>query len=392
MTASAGRASLLGNIVLGLAVLVALLGGLVSAGLALRDRPLAAAAAAAVLALLAALAATPLVARAARRQGWLDHPDGRLKQHATAVPRVGGLAVYGALGLGLVAAAHPAWGAGGQGGPLFLAMGAVLLVGLADDLRGVGPPVKLAVEAAAAFGLCAQVGAVRAVSVPWLGPIELGVLAWPLTVIWLIGVSNAFNMIDGLDGLAAGSGCVSASVLALLLLARGDPAAPVAAALGGALLGVLRSNRSPASIFLGGGGSLSIGFALGALALQGAANDAGEVSLALPLLVLALPLADATLAVARRARDWRSLFAADRGHLHHRLLSRLDGQAVVSGLVVLQGAAACFAWFLAVTRPQSKLWALAGTLGALVAGLLQLRPRPAAAEASAPEAAGASRS
>jgi UDP-GlcNAc:undecaprenyl-phosphate GlcNAc-1-phosphate transferase len=350
---------------------------------------------AAALAFVVALLATPLVRRASRRRGWLDAPDGELKRHPTAVPRVGGLAVFAALGAGLVASAHPAWGGGWHGGALFAAMGAVLLVGLADDLRGVSPATKVAVQAAAAFGLCAQAGAVRAIVLPWVGPVELGALAWPLTVLWLIGLSNAFNMIDGLDGLAAGSGCVSAFVLALAALASGSPVAAVAAALAGALLGFLRYNRAPASIFLGDSGSLSVGFALAALALPAATNDAGEVAMAVPVLALALPLTDAGLAIVRRVRARRSLFAADREHLHHLLLARGHAPAsAASTLVALAAAAACLGWFLAVSRPQAKLWALLCTAAALGTGLWSLgRPQPAPTRpASATGAAGASRS
>lgn len=352
--------------------------GLGSEDAAARARPMVAAGVAGGVALLVALLVTPWVRQEARRRGWLDIPDGGLKRHAAGVPRIGGVAVFAALGSGLVAAAHPAWGAGWHGGALLAATGAVLLVGLADDLRGVSPAMKVAVQAAAAFGLCAQTGAVRAVALPWGGPIELGALAWPLTVLWLVGLSNAFNMIDGLDGLAAGSGCVSASVLTLAALVSGSTYAALAAALAGGLLGFLRYNRAPASIFLGDSGSLSVGFALAALALEAATNDTGEVAMVVPVLALALPLVDAGLAVLRRLRARRSLFAADREHLHHQLLARgLHAEAAVGALVALAGACGCLAWFLAVSRPQAKLWALAGAVAALGAGLWRLR-RPRA--------------
>jgi UDP-GlcNAc:undecaprenyl-phosphate/decaprenyl-phosphate GlcNAc-1-phosphate transferase len=361
--------------------------GLLSVGSAPpRWRPMVAAGVAGAIALLVALLATPWVRDEARRRGWLDVPDGQLKHHRLAVPRLGGVAVFAAFGAGLVASAHPAWGAGWQGGALFLAMGAVLLVGLADDMRGASPATKVAVQAAAAFGLCAQAGAVRSIVLPWGAPIELGALAWPLTILWLIGLSNAFNMIDGLDGLAAGNGSATACVLTLAALAQGSPVAPLAAALAGALLGFLWYNRAPASIFLGDSGSLSVGFALAALALQAATNEAGEVALAVPVLALALPLADAGLAIVRRLRARRPLFAADREHLHHLLVARgLDAETAAGALVALAGACGCLAWFLAVSRPQARLWALAGTVVALGAGVRRLRaPRPVASP-TAPE-------
>ncbi len=361
--------------------------GLLAAGRGPAARPGIAAAAPAVDAQLVAFAVTPWVRGQARRRGWLDVPDGHLKRHAAAVPRIGGVAVFLALGAGLVAAAHPAWGGGWHGGALVAAMGAVLLVGLADDLRGVSPVAKVAVQAIAAFGLCAQAGTLRAVALPWVGTIDLGPLAWPLTILWLVGLSNAFNMIDGMDGLAAGSGCVSACVLALVGLGSGASWAPVAAALAGALLGFLPWNRGPASLFLGDSGSLSIGFALAALALEGATNRAGAAEIAVPVLVLALPLADAALAIGRRVRARRSLFLADREHVHHLLLARgLDAPSVVGGLVALQASCGCLAWLLAAARPEAKLWAFAGAVALLLLGLWRLR-RPPERVAGAAEAA-----
>jgi UDP-N-acetylmuramyl pentapeptide phosphotransferase/UDP-N-acetylglucosamine-1-phosphate transferase/HEAT repeat protein len=357
-----------------------------------RARPLVAAGAAGGIALLAALGLVPWVRDVARRCGWLDVPDGALKAHPAAVPCIGGAAVFVAFGLGLVASAHPAWGMGWQGGPLFLATGAVLLVGLADDVRGVGLSTKLGVQLAAALGLCAQTGVVHAIALPGGGSLELGVLGWPLTVAWLVTVSHAFNLIDGLDGLAASSGSISLAVLLLAALAHGEPWAPVTAALGGALLGFLRYNRAPASVFLGDGGSLSLGFALAGLALETTTSPAGEVALVVVLLALALPLTEGVLTVVRRLRARRPLVRAGRDHLHHWLLSRgLDPESAVAALVALSGGPACLAWFFTVSRPQAKLWALAGALVSLGAGLWRLR-RTRAAVPSGAAAAGASRS
>jgi len=255
-------------------------------------------------------------------------------------------------------------------------MAAVLLVGLADDLRGVGPMAKVAVQTVAAVGLCFAMDPPHAIALPGGGAIELGSLAWLATVLWLVGVSNAFNMIDGLDGLASGAGCLSACTLALIGLAGGASWAPLAGGLAGALLGFLRYNRGPASIFLGDSGSLSVGFALAALALTAATSDAGEVAIAVPVLVLALPVADAALVIARRLRAGRPLFAADREHVHHRLLARgLDGRVAVGGLVALQASCACLAWLLAVEEPRTRPWVLATGVAALALGAWLLRPR-----------------
>jgi UDP-N-acetylmuramyl pentapeptide phosphotransferase/UDP-N-acetylglucosamine-1-phosphate transferase/HEAT repeat protein/lysophospholipase L1-like esterase len=254
-------------------------------------RPLRAVLAAAAGAVLLALCATPFVAAWARRRDWLDVPDGRTRRHPRAVPRIGGVAVMTAFAGGLALAAHPAWGVGPQGLALLVAAGAILLIGFADDLRGVPVAAVLAVLTLAALGLVAQSGAARAVALPGGLTLPLGTLALPLTVLWLLGVANAFDAIDRVDGLAAGGGAVAAAVLAAVALGHERTgAAIVAAALAGALAGFLRYNRRPASIFLGDGGSLACGFVLGAVALWAATDGDGVLRPGLPIAVVVLPL------------------------------------------------------------------------------------------------------
>jgi UDP-N-acetylmuramyl pentapeptide phosphotransferase/UDP-N-acetylglucosamine-1-phosphate transferase/lysophospholipase L1-like esterase len=253
-------------------------------------RPLGAVLAAAAAALVGALAATPFVAAWARRREWLDVPDGRLRTHPRAVPRIGGIAVAAAFASGLALAAHPAWGVGAPGLAVLAAAGAILMVGVADDLRGVPFQVVLAVEAVAALGLVAQTGAVRAIALPGL-TVPLGVLALPLTALWLVAVANAFDAIDRVDGLAAGGGALSASALAALAFAHDRTgAAVVGASLAGAFAGFFRYNRRPASIFLGDGGSLACGLVLAAVSLWAATDHDGVLRPAVPLAFVALPL------------------------------------------------------------------------------------------------------
>jgi UDP-N-acetylmuramyl pentapeptide phosphotransferase/UDP-N-acetylglucosamine-1-phosphate transferase/HEAT repeat protein/lysophospholipase L1-like esterase len=265
-------------------------------------RPLGAALASAVAALLLALGLTPLVAGWARRRDWLDVPDGRVRTHPRAVPRIGGIAVAAAFAGGLAAGAHPAWGVGAQGLAVLMAAAAILLVGVADDLRGVPVPIMLAVEAAAALGLVAQAGAVRAIALPGL-TIPLGALALPLTALWLVAIANAFDAIDRVDGLAAGGGAAAAALLAAVALGyERTGAAVVGAALAGAFAGFYRYNRRPASIFLGDGGSLACGFVLGAVSLWAATGD-GVLRPGVPVAFVVLPL----LLAASRGRRPRVL-------------------------------------------------------------------------------------
>ncbi|MET0551465.1 MAG: HEAT repeat domain-containing protein [Vicinamibacteria bacterium] len=254
-------------------------------------RPLRAVLAAAAAAVLLALGATPLVGAWARRRDWLDVPDGVTRTHPRAVPRIGGIAVMAAFAGGLVLAAHPAWGVGPQGLAVLVAAAAILLAGVADDLRGVPAAVMLGVQALAALGLAAQSGAARAVALPGGLTVPLGALALPLAALWLLAVANGFDAIDRADGLAAGGGAVVAALLAAIALGHERAgAAVVAAALAGALAGFFRYNRRPASIFLGDGGSLACGFVLGAVALWTSTDGEGVLRPAVPVAFVALPL------------------------------------------------------------------------------------------------------
>lgn len=286
----------------------------------------------------AALAAvlTPPVARLAVAFGLVDAPGGR-KVHLQSVPRLGGLAVLVATlaTLGLVRVAQPA----GENpfGPATLPIieGAVLvfIIGLLDDVRPVSPFPKLVVEASAAVlvmmsGLLIE--RVTVLGTTW----SLGVLAWPITMAWILGLTNAFNLIDGIDGLAAGVAAIACGTCAAILVARGHGTeALLLAALAGSAIGFLFFNFAPASIFLGDGGSLLFGFVLASTAIAGWQKGATALTSGVPLLIFALPWADLWSAFFRRLLAPRDgspssivntlnlLFTPDRGHIHHRLLA-----------------------------------------------------------------------
>ena len=279
---------------------------------------------------------TPLVARGSLLLGLVDAPGGR-KVHPASVPRLGGVAIVLASMLAMILAQALAPGAPGPGiwtslRPLLLAGGLIFLVGLVDDVRGLGPKPKLAIELVAALivmtsGLLIQTVTVLGVS--W----HLGWLAWPVTVVWLVGMTNAFNLLDGIDGLAAGIAVIAGSACGAILVVRGHTAeAMLVAAVVGAALGFLVYNFAPASIFLGDCGSLLFGFILAATALAGWQKGATALATGVPLLIFALPIADSAGTLIRRgfARRHpgpvsiglilRQLAEPDREHIHHRLV------------------------------------------------------------------------
>jgi UDP-GlcNAc:undecaprenyl-phosphate/decaprenyl-phosphate GlcNAc-1-phosphate transferase len=269
---------------------------------------------------------TPLVRHCSIRLGLVDRPDHARKFHPAAVPRTGGVAILlscvGAYALLLL------W-APGTGGViaanraitdrLLPPVALIFLTGLLDDWLGLKPWQKLLGQVGAAAWACGA--GVRVFGIgghhvpPWCGG--------GLTVAWLVLCSNAFNLIDGIDGLAAGVGLTATLTTLTAGLLHGDFMLAVAAApLAGCLLGFLRYNFNPASIFLGDCGSLSIGFLLGAYGIVWSQNCVSMVGLAAPAMALGLPLLEVCLSVMRRFLASEPIFSGDRGHIHHRLLER----------------------------------------------------------------------
>lgn len=294
---------------------------------------------------LVGLWATSLIRRIAPRIGLVDRPDARRKIHTREVPLGGGLGVFcgalAGLALGyffvpgewsaqLVARSTEFWG-------LLFAAVCVVAVGLVDDRFGLRGKHKLLGQTAAA--LCAVLAGLQAEEIVVLGwRIEFGVFAIPFSVFWLLGAMNALNLIDGADGLASSVGVVLCASIGGMALLLGHPAeAFVAVCLAGALVGFLRYNLPPASIYLGDAGSMLIGLVAGALAIFGSFKGAATVSLSAPLAIWAIPILDSTLAIVRRKFTGQSIYATDRGHLHHCL----QGLGIRNWKLIVLTAALC---------------------------------------------------
>jgi UDP-GlcNAc:undecaprenyl-phosphate/decaprenyl-phosphate GlcNAc-1-phosphate transferase len=296
---------------------------------------------------------TPVVGRGSARLGLVDAPGGR-KVHVRSVPRTGGLAVVlsAALALMFVTTVAPsgidssAWAAMR---PFLLACGLIFVAGFIDDVRGLGAGSKLIVELAAAAVIMSSgllIERITVLGTTW----PLGWIAWPVTAAWLVGMTNAFNLIDGVDGLAAGITAIAGAACGAILVVRGHaPEAMLLAAFVGAAIGFLFFNFAPASIFLGDSGSLVAGFLLAATAITGWQKGATALATGVPLMIFALPIADSMLALMRRSvarpSDGRSIRAMlrqiaqpDRGHIHHRMLAM--GWSVRRTVLLLYGITA----------------------------------------------------
>jgi UDP-N-acetylmuramyl pentapeptide phosphotransferase/UDP-N-acetylglucosamine-1-phosphate transferase/glycosyltransferase involved in cell wall biosynthesis len=315
---------------------------------------------------------TPLVGRLARAHGWVDHPGAR-KVHREPMPRVGGIAIYLAMLAGLVPAVafvslHQKLAP--VHGP-FLALAAaatfVFLVGLADDLQDISSKFKLITLLGATIG-CWFAG-IRIEVIELFGwSLRLGWFSFPVTLLWTVGITVGVNFLDGLDGLAAGICAVASAAIALVALGTGNVLmALVAFSLMGSLAGFLFFNFNPAKIFMGDCGSLFLGFVLATSAV--ACTSPGGVShMMLPAAVLGVPIFDTVLTMVRRGvLQRRSLFSAERGHVHHRLidmgLKHRDAVLVLYAVTLLTGLIGLFIHFSSHTVAEIVFGcALAATL------------------------------
>jgi len=280
-----------------------------------------------LVATLVVLWVTPRVKKFGLKRGLVDKPGGR-KIHKQPMVRLGGVAIF----IGTTAALLIVWWTGGFGiqtpqkeyelwgvviGGLFF-----FLIGLADDILTLPAMTRLIAQLTVAAMVWQAGVRIDFLTIPSMGLISLqDWISLPITVIWLVGMANAINMIDGLDGLAAGVSGIAALVMLVVTLFMGQPAAAlIAAALAGACLGFLRYNFNPAQIFMGDGGAYFMGFTLAGVGTVGLVKAVTTVAVLLPYLILAVPILDIFTVVVDRLRRGKSPFAADKRHLHHRLL------------------------------------------------------------------------
>lgn len=274
---------------------------------------------------LAALLLTPLVRSLSVRWGVVDRPDGKRKIHGHPIPRMGGVAVAAAYTLALAFILFAPYrnveidipkairGAMALTPPALL----IFLTGLLDDIVGLKPWQKLSAQVVAALGAYYNGFGVYLLH----GHSLETYVSVAVTVLWIVGCTNALNLIDGMDGLASGVGFFAATTTLLAALTHHNvELALVTAPLAGALLGFLRYNFNPASIFLGDCGSLTVGFLLGCYGALWSHKSATILGMTAPLMALAIPLLDTGLSVVRRFLRSQPVFGADRGHIHHRLM------------------------------------------------------------------------
>ncbi|HWZ46199.1 MAG TPA: MraY family glycosyltransferase [Candidatus Saccharimonadales bacterium] len=334
-----------------------------------------------IIALLSSAALTRWIRDLAIARNWVAPPGSGRHLHTRPTPRLGGVAIFLTLWeMTLIARLSSYFGMTDMVSP-HLALGIlgpatiIFALGLVDDIRGLGPYTKVAVQIVAATLLFVNGFGISHLSIGAGGATVGWIIGLPLTIVWVLWITNAFNLIDGLDGLAAGSALFSTLVICVIaILGHNNSILFLTLALAGAIAGVLRYNFNPASIFLGDCGSLLIGFILSAIALAGSQKSPTMVAVAIPIVSLGLPILDVTIAVIRRILSGHRIFVADREHIHHKLINR--GVSHKQAVLMLYGVSACFGLLsLLLLNPDSQtIGIVLGVLGiGVLVGVQQLR-------------------
>lgn len=286
-----------------------------------------------IISFIASFSITPFIRKFALKMKAVDR-KGTRKVHTKTVTRLGGVAIFISFVIGCVLST-PFFNNALSINYLFNLSGIllggmiVLSIGLLDDLKGIGAPIKFSFQIVAAVILLFFGFGLEKFTVPFKGEVLVGMLGIPLSILWIVGITNTINIIDGLDGLAAGIVGIVSIVLfgAVMKHGGGYPEmAFVSMALAGATLGFLKYNFHPAKIFMGDSGSLFLGFTLASLALWGNRKSTVAIALLVSVIAMGVPILDTTLAIIRRLTRGRHVFKADREHIHHKLLDRVKDQ------------------------------------------------------------------
>ncbi len=315
-------------------------------------------------AFLVSLVTTPIVKTLAQKWGAVDVPKDGRRMHDHPIPRMGGLAIFLGFLLSVVLFA-PFVQKNGLGIQLqSMLLGAVVIVvlGILDDIYALPALPKLIVQIVAAIIAVGGGNLIDTISNPnifsadpyW----ELGWLAYPVTVIWIVAVTNAVNLIDGLDGLACGVSTISSMTVLVIALTVAEPAVAVLmACLAGGCIGFLPYNMNPAKIFMGDTGSTFLGYVLAVVSIQGLFKYYTLISFVVPFLMLGLPIFDTCFAFIRRIAHGQSPMHADRSHIHHRLIDMGLSQKQAVAMLGLPIFDTCFAFIRRIAHGQSPMHA-----------------------------------
>ncbi len=296
--------------------------------------------AAAVLAALVAFTSTPAVSVLAYKIGAIDVPKDNRRMHKKPTPRIGGLAIFA----GFLAASAVFCKLTPELAAIYLGGLIIVAVGVIDDVFRINAWIKLAAQVLVAVVAVSQGVVLEYIN--FFGKyIHFGILSIPITVVWIVGLTNAINLIDGLDGLACGVSAICSTSLLIVMLLKGDVAAAmITATVVGACIGFLPFNSNPARIFMGDTGALFLGYTMAVISVSGVFKLHTVISFIIPISIFAMPIFDTAFAFIRRIAKGKSPFSADRGHLHHRLIdlgfSQKQSVAILYAICAILGTSA----------------------------------------------------
>jgi len=296
-----------------------------------------------ILSFIVSLCATPIARKAAIKFGAVDIPNDARRIHKKPIPRLGGLAIvagfFVTLLFNIINDAITSGEAFELSNQMLGMIGGIIIIvviGIIDDIKQLGPKIKFFFQLVAAI-----IVVISGTKINLLYGYELSpYISYPLTIFWIIGITNAINLIDGLDGLAVGvSSIASLSLFFVSIITARWDVAIITAILAGSTLGFLPFNFNPAKIFMGDTGAYFLGFTLGVISIQGTIKSYTAIAIAIPLLVLGLPLFDTITSIVRRLLGGKSIMSADRGHIHHKLMDMgLNQRQSVVAIYTASGA------------------------------------------------------
>lgn len=312
--------------------------------------------------------ATPLVRKLAFKVGAVDIPKDDRRVHKEPMPLIGGLAIF----IAVVIVTLVFLPLDREIISILLGASFIVVAGIIDDLRELKPKTKFAFQIIA--GLILIYGGIKVefVTNPFAINSSLLHLSWlsiPITLFWVVGITNTLNFIDGLDGLSAGVAMISSLSLMVVAGKFGYTSVIVlSATVAGACLGFLPFNFNPAKIFMGDTGALFLGFMLAAISIEGVMKSVATIAIVAPILILSVPIFDTTFAIFRRLLNGQSIAAADKGHLHHRLLNR--GFSQKKSVLILYGISAIFGLFAVLVSNANSRQAVYLSLALLIVSVL----------------------
>ena len=314
-----------------------------------------------IISLFLSLILTPPVKKLAIKVGAVDIPKDDRRVHKKPMALMGGLAIY----ISIITTSLIFLPIDKTLISIIIGGTIILISGIIDDINELSPRKKLLFQIIAAVVLVIGDVKIDAITNPFTKTsnlINLGIFSVPITIFWIVGITNTLNLIDGLDGLAAGVAMISSlSFLAVASKFNYIPVIIMSSIIAGSCLGFLPYNFNPAKIFMGDTGALFLGFMLAALSIEGVMKSVATIAVVVPIIILGVPIFDTTFAIFRRLLNGKSIAEADKGHLHHRLLAM--GYSQKKTVLILYSISAIFgisATLIAKTNSKrGVIWAVA---------------------------------